>query len=224
VIVVALVAAAIESPAADSAAPPSIHKCDSIGTDKVIPERSLYSFELNARKRFAEKDAPDDVIVFARSSPIEFRVDLDRMPDSIEEVLVVSISGDHGELEWSFDYGEKHEKRKLSKQEVRAIRQFISNNAVDKLPPLEASRVVRGEERIVLDGINYVYVHLNAKSGRRVNINNPPEKGESEYPADDPSWKYSKVVDFFNGLKPKGKVADKPSAAQTEGSASPKSK
>jgi hypothetical protein len=186
----------------DMTASPTVYENDSHGAARALAERNLYRFELAARKRFEQKDAPDEIVVLASSSPIDFHIDLNRMPDSIENVLNISISRDRGKLERITDYGNKREEHELSKDQVEAIRKFIADNEVDKMPPLEALRTVRGKQRAVLDGTNYVYLHLNARSGTRVNINNPPTKGFSDYPPDDPSWKHREVVDFFKGLKP----------------------
>jgi hypothetical protein len=206
-IVVGLVAVAVGNAADDLAKAPGIYETDPYGTAKRVTDDKLYTFEKDVRSHLSRKDAPTEIIVFATSPPIEMYMNLRGDPHVIREMLTISLYGDRGDLTWFDEYGERHGERKLSASQIQTIRNFIADNKVDNQPPLDATRTVNRTERVVIHGTEHVYVHLGRKSARRVRINNPPVKGESDYPADDPSWKYRKIVDFFNGLKPADNVA-----------------
>jgi hypothetical protein len=85
--------------------------------------------------------------------------------------VVIRIRPDKAEL--SIHAGAKQPKvRTLAPDELKGLRSFVSDNRIDDLPPLNI---------IVFDGIQYEYLHLTKKGGRRVFMNNPDVAGDSVY-------------------------------------------
>jgi hypothetical protein len=196
-----LVAAVVALPADDMGKVPGIYETDPDGMETRVSEDKLYTFEKDVRNLLRRKDAPNEIIVVATSPPLELDMNLRSDPDVIREILMVSIYGDRAELKWVDGYGRNRHELKLSTKQIESIRRFVSDSGADKLPPLNAVRVVRGREETCINGTAHVYLHLTSTAGRRVYINNPP-RPEDGYPRDEPIWKYTKIVDFFNGLKP----------------------
>jgi hypothetical protein len=77
--------------------------------------------------------------------------------------MVIHIRGDKAEL--SVHGGEKQSRvRSLSAAELKRLRAFVADNKIDDPPPFDAGAA---------DGIQYEYLHLTKKGGRRVFMNNP---------------------------------------------------
>lgn len=180
---------------------PTIYVNDSRGAVTRVDDSALYTFERKALRIMAAEDGPDEMLVLATSASADFFLDLQGERDQIREILIVSLNGAQGELQWLDDYGKKRNPRQLSPEQVESIRSFVSVNMVDRFAPLESTRIVSGKEEQVVGGTAHVYLHLDSKAGRRVYINNPPLP-EDDYPPDERFWKYSKIVDFFRDLRP----------------------
>ncbi|HKB37544.1 MAG TPA: hypothetical protein VKD72_13940, partial [Gemmataceae bacterium] len=100
---------------------------------------------------------------------------------------VVRIRGGRAEL--AIHRGKKlPEVRALAPAELAKLRGFVAENKIDDLPPFNA---------IVHDGIQYEYLHLTKKGGRRVFMNNP-DVGARDAPA------YSQLTEHFANLDRKG--------------------
>ena len=181
--------------------PPAIFQNDSNNMLKRIEDKHLFTFEKELQKQFVGK-GPDEVFALATSGSFDFILDLFDKPATPEELLIIAVYGKRIELRWSPDHGKNQHRRELVAEEIDFIRKFVSKEKVDGLPLLGSTRVIDGKERVVVGGTIHVYLHLNKRSGIRVLINNPPTRGEDKYPPDDPVWKYTKVVDFFNTFKP----------------------
>jgi hypothetical protein len=100
---------------------------------------------------------------------------------------VVRIRGDRAEL--AIHGGKKPpEVRALAPAELAHLRGFVADNNIDDLPPFNA---------IAVDGIQYEYLHLTKKGGRRVFMNNPAV-GARDAPA------YGQLTELFKGMDRKG--------------------
>ena len=117
--------------------------------------------------------------------------------------LVLLIYGKEGELRWSANNSKAYYfERKLTAEDIAAIRKFTAANKSDRLAAFDGQCV---------DGIAYVYLHLTAGSGRRVCIKNPPQRTDTpaelkRYPAGHPAWQYTELVEFFGKFKAPDKV------------------
>jgi hypothetical protein len=121
-------------------------------------------------------------------------------PDEVFALLSFGYWGDAGQLfvvvrgETADLKVESHDRssvRKLTKQELTDLEQFIETNKIDDLGPFESQSA---------DGIQLEYIHLTKNGGRRVFMNNPQFA---------PGSIYSKLLDAFIRLQtvPSGKVA-----------------
>jgi hypothetical protein len=175
------------------------------GTTKQIAEDKVYSFEQDLRKWVACDNGPDEIVALATSAAADLLSPGGEKPDAVRAMVIVAISGDGGELRSISDYGEKKSRRKLSRTELKKLREFMKDEKVDTLPPLVVPRVIDGKDTMIVGGTIHVFVHLKKTSCLRIFMDNPPIHGEKFTPPDDPSWKYAKVVRFFQEMKNKTK-------------------
>jgi hypothetical protein len=178
-----------------------IFQFDANGRQNRVESKNLFTLEKMLRKQIVGTDAPDEIFAFAASGSFDFLLDLADEPVTFEELMVITVRGRAAELRWSSDRGKTCMRRKLTEDEIKRIRAFVADERVDQLPLLGATRTIDGKEENVVGGTVCVYLHLSQKVGRRVLINNPPTRDDDKIASEDPVWKYTKIVEFFNALK-----------------------
>jgi tetratricopeptide (TPR) repeat protein len=183
-----------------SVALPAISYTDDKGKLCTVEECDLPDFERELRERFARKDAPDELLALATTEVLAI-AELHGQP---RELLEIAIYGGEADLRW-FVHGTKAYwfERSLSAADVDSIRKFIAAEKVDDL---------RGfSDRQCVGGTAHRYLHLTARTGRRVDMANPPDSPPSaedlkRFPRGDPAWKYADLVALFDKFKDPEKV------------------
>jgi len=174
---------------------PPIHYNDFDGKERILADQELQDFEHVLRSEFALKNAPDQVIALAKGTPLSFEL------NRPAQLLKISIYRDSSELRWYEDLECKRcFYRKLTPDEIGALRSVVVAPKIDKLPSLGSYRSVNGSDRFVVGGDAYMFLHLKANGGRRVYIHAPPTGENTDYAADHPLWEYTKLVEAFEKL------------------------
>lgn len=169
------------------------------GESKPVTDDKLCDFEIELREQFARHNSPDEVFAFATAAPYSLLKPALRHPVAL---VTLSIYGEKGELRWyAGDSMERYYHRELSSDEIDRVRAFVSENKVDDYAELSSVRETHrdGSQTVLGGGTQHVFLHLTPKHGKRVLINNPPW-GRTDAPEGDPSWRYSKLRDFFQSF------------------------
>jgi hypothetical protein len=176
---------------------PKIFATDKGGMRIPVPDRELCNVELELREQFARSDAPDEVFVMVRERPGHISLPAYGLP---VELLKISVFHDKAELRWyDSDTTERYFFREISAEELAAIRKFVSDEGIDRLPELPGGwRLPNGMfHGTPTGGSEWVYLHMNAHTGFRVVMDHPDrEEGPPGYAME----RYAKVVDFFSKL------------------------
>jgi hypothetical protein len=175
---------------------PAIFANDAQGMRVGVAKSRLCNFELDLLAQFGVSQAPDEVFVLAADRPGKILLPEYGFPVARTVIL---IRGKTGELrKYDGDDEVRYFRRTVSEKEIEAIRKFISENGIDDLPELGATRRgTNGEETTTIGGGEYLYLHLTRSDGRRVLMNNPPTE-DTDAPAEDIAWRYSKLVAFLS--------------------------
>jgi len=163
-----------------------------------LQDGDLCNFELELCDQFSRLDAPDEIFTLGFGRPYDIR-----KPESGRHVgfLTISTRGTNAELRsYAADAPERHYFRRIREAELAKIQSFVRESRADDLPELSSARQSSdGTVSEIVGGVQYVYLHLNAKGGRRVLINNPPVD-EHDAPPGDERWQYRKLTEFFEKL------------------------
>jgi hypothetical protein len=166
---------------------------------KALTDSDLSDYQQDFRNEFARKDAPDEVLALATMSASDLILTPWVEPNELIEVLVY---GERGELRFfSHCTRTRYFWRELSADEVRSIRAFVRANRVDSLKSLGQMRGDGGKTVVNIHGTAHVLVRMNAVSGIRTTVFNPPSHNEllRRRPGD-PLSVYTKLIDFFQAL------------------------
>ncbi|MGI8979126.1 MAG: hypothetical protein ACR2FY_07870 [Pirellulaceae bacterium] len=170
------------------------------GQDHALEGGKLFAFEQELRANITKPDAPDEIFLLSWSFSSIVLEDPPKVT-SPRSLIVVEVRGKAGILRFVSDFGKKKAERELSADQMRRFQDSVAKAKADQLSRLESNRFVEGRELAVAGGRVYVYLHLTAKEGHRVWMNNPPTKEDTKtYPAGDPLWDYTHVVDLFTNL------------------------
>lgn len=184
----------------ESSKGPPIFEHGKEGQNHALDDGRLFGFEQELRAKFTKSDAPDEIFLLSWHFSSIVLEDPPKVT-SPRSLVAVEVRGKTGTLSFISDYGRKKTDRDISADQVRQFQDALAKAKADQLSRLESNRFVGGRELVVASGRVYVYLHLTAKEGHRVWINNPPAKDETEiYPAGDPLWDYRHVVDHFTDL------------------------
>lgn len=180
---------------------PDVVVNDPKGGAKSIADDGIYTFERDLQRLVAERNGPKEIFALASSAAGDLLFPGGEEPDNVRDILIVLVFEKGGELRWRGSYGEKQRRWQLSGDQIKSIREFTNHHGIDGFPPLVVPRLIGGKETMIAGGTIHVYLHLDAKWCRRVFMDNPPITAEHDVPLDDPSWKYTHVVNFFRALK-----------------------
>jgi hypothetical protein len=164
---------------------PKISETTAKGERRALHPDELPQVAIDSFQRFQRTDGPDDVFALG-----EFGLGWGGA--SLTEIIVRS---NEAELRlYPDDCPFRYFYRKLSSKELKRLRQFVTDKAVDKLREYDSD---------VCDGVGYEYVHLTRNGGCRLRMNNPPDDEMRQWhkmPASDPDLVYGDLVSLFVGL------------------------
>ncbi len=182
---------------------PLIFANDSNGMSHSVTDDQLTDVELWLREEFDRKDGPEEIIALVEGSA--YQINFPKLGEPVG-LLAFFVGCKEGELRWYVgDTKERYYRRTVATEEIDAIREFLSDNKVDVLPEVGPSNP---DGSYTVGGLQYVYLRMDARRGRRILINNPQRgvESENEYPRQHPIFGHIKLIEYFDKFKDPGKL------------------